>query len=61
MLTMKASTEKETMDDIQGKTLLHTEHSLSSLLKYEDGVVHEHGMFRVNLLHSFGDLLATAG
>ncbi|ODM90143.1 Serine/threonine-protein kinase 40 [Orchesella cincta] len=46
MLTMKGASEKETMDDIQGKTLLHTEHSLSSLLKYEDGVVHEHGMFR---------------
>ncbi|ODM87024.1 Serine/threonine-protein kinase 40 [Orchesella cincta] len=46
MLTMKEASEKETMDDIQGKTLLHTEHSLSSLLKYEDGVVHEHGMFR---------------
>ncbi len=41
--------EKETPDDIQGKTLLHTEHSLLSLVKNEEGVIHEHGMFRVSL------------
>ncbi|CAL8141936.1 unnamed protein product [Orchesella dallaii] len=65
MLTMKGPNEKETMDDIQGKTLLHTEHTLSSLLKFEEGVVHEHGMFRVNyntvLETCYGILTTTAG
>ncbi|ODM88703.1 Serine/threonine-protein kinase 40 [Orchesella cincta] len=48
MLTLKASNEKDTIYDIQGKSLLHTEHSLSSLLSQETGIVHQHGMFRVS-------------
>ncbi|ODM87249.1 Serine/threonine-protein kinase 40, partial [Orchesella cincta] len=38
MLTLKASNEKDTIYDIQGKSLLHTEHSLSSLLSQETGI-----------------------
>ncbi|ODM96922.1 Serine/threonine-protein kinase 40 [Orchesella cincta] len=46
MLTLKAANEKDTVDEIQGKSLLHTEHSLSSLLSNEKGIVHHNGMFR---------------
>jgi len=46
ILTRKNPGEKETMDDIQGKTLLHTEHSLLSLVQNELGVIHEHGLFK---------------
>ncbi|KAK7108000.1 serine/threonine-protein kinase 40-like [Littorina saxatilis] len=38
--------EKETQDDRQGKMLMHTEFSLLSLLRDQDGVVHHHGLFK---------------
>lgn len=38
--------DEETQDDRQGKMLLHTEYSLLSLLRNQDGVVHHHGLFK---------------
>ncbi|KAK7503314.1 hypothetical protein BaRGS_00005579 [Batillaria attramentaria] len=38
--------ERETQDDRQGKMLMHTEFSLLSLLRDQDGVVHHHGLFK---------------
>ncbi|KAG8179561.1 hypothetical protein JTE90_016131 [Oedothorax gibbosus] len=38
--------EDESMDDKQGKMLLHTEYSLLSLLQYQEGIVHHHGLFK---------------
>lgn len=38
--------EKETQDDRQGKMLMHTEFSLLSLLRDQDGIVHHHGLFK---------------
>ncbi|XP_071444862.1 serine/threonine-protein kinase 40-like [Hetaerina americana] len=38
--------EEETQDDRQGKMLLHTEHSILSLLKDQDGVIHHHDFFK---------------
>lgn len=38
--------EDETQDDRQGKMLLHTEYSLLSLLRNQEGVVHHHGLFK---------------
>lgn len=46
ILTLR-NDEKETQDDRQGKMLLHTEYSLLSLLKDQDGVIHHHGLFKV--------------
>lgn len=37
---------RETQDDKQGKMLLHTEYSLLSLLRDQDGVVHSYGLFK---------------
>jgi len=37
---------RESHEERQGKMLLHTEYSLLSLLKYQDGVVHHHGLFQ---------------
>lgn len=36
----------ERQDDRQGKMLIHTEYSLLSLLRHQDGVVHHHGLFK---------------
>lgn len=36
---------EESQDDRQGKMLMYTEYQLMSLLKYQDGVVHHHGLF----------------
>lgn len=48
ILTLKNPTrELETQDDRQGKMLLHTEYSLLSLLKDQDGVIHHHGLYKV--------------
>ncbi|KAL8586659.1 hypothetical protein ACOMHN_040167 [Nucella lapillus] len=45
ILTLE-NAEKETQDDRQGKMLMHTEFSLLSLLRDQDGVVHHHGLFK---------------
>ncbi|XP_033741051.1 serine/threonine-protein kinase 40-like [Pecten maximus] len=45
MLTLE-NPNKESQDDRQGKMLLHTEYSLLSLLRHQDGVVHHHGLFK---------------
>ncbi|PVD29219.1 hypothetical protein C0Q70_11816 [Pomacea canaliculata] len=37
---------RETQDDRQGKMLMHTEYSLLSLLREQDGVVHHYGLFK---------------
>lgn len=37
---------RESQDGKQGKMLLHTEYSLLSLLKDQEGVVHHHGLFK---------------
>ena len=42
----------ERQDDRQGKMLIHTEYSLLSLLKTQDGVIHHHGLFKVKKLGS---------
>ncbi len=45
----------------QGKMLLHTEYSLLSLLRDQDGVVHHHGLFKVHsgfCIHVFQDYLS---
>lgn len=47
ILTLKTEGQPETQDDRQGKMLLHTEHSLLSLLKDQDGVIQHHGLFKV--------------
>lgn len=47
ILTLKHDDQLETQDDRQGKMLLHTEYSLLSLLKDQDGVIHHHGLFKV--------------
>ena len=39
--------QEEVQQHTQGKMLLHTEYSLLSLLKDQDGVVHHHGLFKV--------------
>lgn len=38
---------EENQDDRQGKMLLHTEHSLLSLLSGQHGVIQHHGLFQV--------------
>ncbi|KAK3603549.1 hypothetical protein CHS0354_027973 [Potamilus streckersoni] len=45
ILTLEDS-NKESQDDRQGKMLIHTEYSLLSLLKNQDGVIHHHGLFK---------------
>lgn len=45
ILTMENGGQERT-DDRQGKMLIHTEYSLLSLLKHQDGVVHHHGLFK---------------
>lgn len=47
ILTLKGEGQPETQDDRQGKMLLHTEHSLLSLLKDQEGVIQHHGLFKV--------------
>ena len=47
ILTLKNDLKSETPEDRQGKSLLHTEYSLLSLLKDEDGIAHHHGLFQV--------------
>lgn len=47
ILTLKSEGQPETQDDRQGKMLLHTEYSLLSLLKDQEGVIHHHGLFKV--------------
>ena len=42
---------EESQDERQGKMLLHTEHSLLSLLKGMDGVVQKHDFFTELCLH----------
>eukprot|EP00057_Strongylocentrotus_purpuratus_P031839 XP_785819.1 PREDICTED: serine/threonine-protein kinase 40 [Strongylocentrotus purpuratus] len=37
---------RENQDERQGKMLLHTEYSLLSLLRDQEGVVHHHGLFQ---------------
>lgn len=37
---------RENQDERQGKMLLHTEYSLLSLLREQEGVVHHHGLFQ---------------
>ncbi|XP_053615974.1 serine/threonine-protein kinase 40-like isoform X2 [Plodia interpunctella] len=50
ILTLKNEGQPETQDDRQGKMLLHTEYSLLSLLKDQDGVIHHHGLFKDHAL-----------
>lgn len=47
ILTLRNEGQAETQDDRQGKMLLHTEYSLLSLLKDQNGVIHHHGLFKV--------------
>lgn len=47
ILTLRSEGQPETQDDRQGKMLLHTEHSLLSLLKDQEGVIQHHGLFKV--------------
>lgn len=51
ILTLKSEGQPETQDDRQGKMLLHTEHSLLSLLKDQEGVIQHHGLFKVTNSH----------
>ncbi|KAI5644800.1 protein kinase domain-containing protein [Phthorimaea operculella] len=46
ILTLRNEGQPETQDDRQGKMLLHTEYSLLSLLKDQEGVIHHHGLFK---------------
>ncbi|XP_066964532.1 uncharacterized protein [Macrobrachium rosenbergii] len=45
ILTVR-DTSEENQDDRQGKMLLHTEHSLLSLLSGQQGVIQHHGLFQ---------------
>ena len=47
ILTLKNDLKSETPKDRQVKSLLHTEYSLLSLLKDEDGIAHHQGPFQV--------------
>lgn len=40
------STDNESIDDRQGKVLLHNERLILSLLNDQPGVIHHHGLFR---------------
>lgn len=48
ILTVREASEA-TQDDRQGKMLLHTEHSLLSLLSGQKGVIQHHGLFQVRM------------
>ena len=48
ILTLKNDPANESHDDKQGKMLLHTEHSLLSLLEGEPGIPKQYGMFQVS-------------
>ncbi|KAJ2954643.1 hypothetical protein O0L34_g2938 [Tuta absoluta] len=50
ILTLRNEGQPETQDDRQGKMLLHTEYSLLSLLKDQEGVIHHHGLFKDHAL-----------
>ncbi|XP_023936185.1 serine/threonine-protein kinase 40 [Bicyclus anynana] len=50
ILSLRNEGQVETQDDRQGKMLLHTEYSLLSLLKDQDGVIHHHGLFKDHAL-----------
>lgn len=52
ILTLEERGDKgiETQEERQGKMLLHTEYSLLSLLHNQEGVVHHHGLFQVQLV-----------
>lgn len=50
ILTLKNEGQPESQDDRQGKMLLHTEYSLLSLLKDQDGVIHHHGLYKDHAL-----------
>uniref|UniRef100_A0A2A4JKZ6 Serine/threonine-protein kinase 40 n=1 Tax=Heliothis virescens TaxID=7102 RepID=A0A2A4JKZ6_HELVI len=50
ILTLRNEGQPETQDDRQGKMLLHTEYSLLSLLKDQDGVIHHHGLYKDHAL-----------
>lgn len=53
--------EEETQDDRQGKMLLHTEHSLLSLLKNQDGVIHHHDFFKDYALEERDEFVGVGG
>lgn len=46
-LALRNPDEEETQDERQGKTLLHVEYSLLTMLKDMEGVIHHHGFFKV--------------
>ena len=46
ILSLKPPSE-ETQDDRQGKMLLHTEYSLLTLLRGQQGVIQHHGLYKV--------------
>lgn len=48
MLNNNTSNEKLQRDERQGKMLLHTEFSLLSLLRNENGVIQQRGLFSVS-------------
>ena len=50
ILTMSQNLLDESQEERQGKMLLHTEYSLLDLLSTQDGIVHHHGIFKVNVL-----------
>lgn len=54
-LEERVDSSGETQEERQGKMLLHTEYSLLSLLHNQDGVVHHHGLFQVDL-HTLGSI-----
>lgn len=49
ILSYDVETEMVNKETQQGKTLLHTEYTLLSLLTDLDGVIHHHGLFCVSL------------
>lgn len=57
MLNNNTTNEKLMQDERQGKMLLHTEYSLLSLLKNQEGVIQQHGMFSVCILNYYQLLL----
>jgi len=46
IVNLKKSPKEDTLDDQQGKILLHTEYTLLSYLKGQKGIVQQHGIFR---------------
>ncbi|KAG8230486.1 hypothetical protein J437_LFUL013528 [Ladona fulva] len=53
--------EEETQDDRQGKMLLHTEHSLLSLLHDQEGVIHHHDFFKDYALEERDEVVSAGG